>query len=497
MRVLPRLCDAQLAQLPKNIARPHYNRREVTSGIVHLGVGAFHRAHQAVYLDDILQKGESGWGITGISLRRPDMRDALQAQDYLYSMTMRDGEQDQPRIIGSLVKMLVAPEDPQAVVAALADPATKIISLTITEKGYCYAPATASLDENHSDILHDSKNLENPRSALGFLVAAIKRRVELKLPPVTLLSCDNLPANGETLRRVILRFAEIVAPELVDYIAHSIAFPSTMVDRIVPATRGEDKILANALLGCEDKWPVMTEPFSQWVVENHFAGPRPPLEEVGVELVGDVAPFELMKLRLLNGSHSTLAYLGYLAGYDSVSEVMQAPYFAQFIHQMMDEEITPTLPFLTGFDLRNYKDALIERFKNPALKHRTWQIAMDGSQKIPQRLLGTIRAQLQAGKNIDHLLLGLAGWLRYASGKDEKGANIDVRDPQAQILHACSAEKTSIQDICDAYLQLSDIFGTDLPRNPSFVAALRHTLAKLFDKGAAYCVCEIASHKKL
>jgi len=229
---------------------------------------------------------------------------------------------------------------------------------------------------------------------LGFLVGAIKRRFELKFPPLTLPSCDNLPANGEILRRVVMRFSTIAAPELVDYIAHSIAFPSTMVDRIVPATTQEDKIFANALLGCEDKWSVMTESFSQWVVEDHFSSPRPLLEEVGVELVDDVAPFELMKLRLLNGSHSTLAYLGYLAGYDSVSEVMQAPCFAQFIRQMMDDEVTPTLPFLPDFDVEDYKNWLIERFKNPTLKHRTWQIAMDGSQKIPQRLLDTIRAQL-------------------------------------------------------------------------------------------------------
>jgi len=493
----PRLSSTQLSYLPNNVVRPLYERDKITSSVVHLGVGAFHRAHQAVYMDDLLRQGHDEWAITGVSLRRSDMRDALAPQDALYTIVTRDGQADKARIIGSIVKMLVAPEDPVAVIAALSADATKIVSLTITEKGYCYEPATARLDENHPDIFHDINNLACPKSALGFILAAIKRRHDLKLPPFTVISCDNLPENGATLKRVILRFAELAAPELVDYIAKNVAFPSTMVDRIVPATTESDRELASGLLGCTDAWPVMCEPFSQWVVEDNFSSSRPPLQDVGVRLVRDVAPFELMKLRLLNGSHSTLAYLGYLAGFEHIADVMERAHFARFIRAMMDEEVTPTLSLLPDFNLDAYKDDLIARFKNPALKHRTWQIAMDGSQKIPQRLLGTIRARLQQHQSIDRLILGLAGWMRYASGIDEKGCKIDVRDPQADSICALIGDATTPDGLFDAYLSMGNIFGDDLPQMADFRASLRHALKCLFEYGSQRCVFVMAEQGKL
>jgi len=425
------------------------------------------------------------------------MHDALAPQDTLYTIVTRDGQDDKVRIVGSIVKILVAPEDPVAVIAALSAPATKIVSLTITEKGYCYEPATARLDENHLDILHDIKKISCPKSALGFILAAIKKRYDLNLPPFTLLSCDNLPENGATLKRVILRFAELATPELVDYIAKNIAFLSTMVDRIVPATTESDKKLVSELLGCTDAWPVVTEPFSQWVVEDNFSSSRPPLQDVGVRLVSDVVPFELMKLRLLNGSHSTLAYLGYLAGFEYVADVMERAHFARFIRAMMDDEITPTLPLLPDFDLDAYKDDLIARFKNPALKHRILQIAMDGSQKIPQRILGTIRARLQQHQSIGRLILGLAGWMRYASGIDEKGCKIGVRDPQADSIRALIGDETTPDGLFDAYLSMSAIFGDDLPQMANFRASLRHALEYLFKYGAQHCVYVMAEQGKL
>jgi len=497
MTDVPRLTFAQLPHLPKNVVRPRYGRANITRSVVHLGVGAFHRAHQAVYLDDLLQQGHHEWGMIGVSLRRSDMRDALASQDYLYTLITRNGQSDGARVIGSMMTILVAPENPAAVIAALAATETRIVSLTITEKGYCHEPATATLDENHPDIRHDIDNLDCPKSAIGFIVAAIRKRYAAKRPPFTLLSCDNLPANGATLKRIILRFAELAAPELVDYISDNIAFPSTMVDRIVPATTDADKLLSNDLLAHEDAWPVVSEPFSQWVVEDDFSSSRPPLEKVGVQFVGDVAPFELMKLRLLNGAHSTLAYLGYLAGFEYVADVMATPHFARFIRAMMDEEVTPTLRPLPDFDLDSYKDDLIARFKNPALKHRTWQIAMDGSQKIPQRLLGTIRARLQQGQGIDRLVLGLAGWMRYATGIDEKGGIIDVRDPQIELIQSRTTGKTSIDDLLDAYLAMGGIFGDDLPHHTVFKTALHQALEYLFKYGAERCVHVMAEHHKL
>ena len=486
-----RLAQATLPRLPATVVRPGY-RRPVQIGIVHLGIGAFHRAHQAVYTDAILAAGDGRWGILGVSLRSPDTRDALEPQDGLYTVATRDGTGDQFSIIGSIVKLLVAPENPQAVLAAMADPNVAIVSLTVTEKGYCYAPATASLDESHPDIVHDLSNPAAPRSAIGFIVEALVNRRAAGLAPFTLLSCDNLPANGETLKRVVTRFAELRDADLADYIRKQVAFPSTMVDRIVPATTDADRELVATATGLRDAWPIMTEPFSQWVVEDHFAGGRPAWEKVGVTFVADVDVFELMKLRLLNGSHSTLAYLGYLAGHETVSDVMQAEGFGAFIERMMDDEITPTLPPLSGFDLTSYKAQLRERFRNPALRHRTWQIAMDGSQKLPQRLLNTIRHRLAHDQKFEKLALGVAAWMRYATAIDEKGAAIDVRDPLAADFAARTTGKASAEDLVDAYFAMKQIFGEDLPGNSVFRKAVVQALEGLLRDGAARTVAGMA-----
>ncbi|MDR0253158.1 MAG: mannitol dehydrogenase family protein, partial [Brucellaceae bacterium] len=358
------LSDKTLADLPATVGKPAYDRSDLKTGIIHLGIGAFHRAHQAVYTENILQD-DTNWGITGVSLRSPDTRDALAPQDYLYSVAVRDGAGEKLRVIGCLTDILVAPENPQAVLETLCQPDVRIVTLTVTEKGYCYLPANRTLDENHADIIHDLQNPQVPRSAPAFLTEAIKRRRDKGLSPFTILSCDNLPANGETLRRVTIRLAELTDPELARYIAEQVAFPSSMIDRIVPATTDADRASVSRILGAEDQWPVCTEPFSQWVIEDHFPSGRPAWEKAGVTFVRDVAAFELMKLRLLNGSHSTLAYLGYLAGHQTVSDTMTAAGFKNFIRTMMDDEITPTLPELSDFNLTFYKDQLIERFCNP------------------------------------------------------------------------------------------------------------------------------------
>ncbi|MGP2490352.1 mannitol dehydrogenase family protein [Mesorhizobium sp. PUT5] len=488
-----RLSNAVLGGLPAAVARPAYDRGLVRPGIVHLGVGAFHRAHQAVYTDDVLGAGDLGWGIVGASLRSPDTRDALAPQDGLYTLASRDGAGERLRVIGSGAGLLVAPEDPQALLAAMADPQVRIVSLTVTEKGYCHSPASGELDEAHPDIVHDLGAPNAPRSAVGFIVEAIARRRAAGARPFTLLSCDNLPANGRTLKRVVSRFARLRDADLGRFVADEIACPSTMVDRIVPATTDADHTAIAGALGVEDAWPVVTEPFSQWVVEDDFGAGRPEWERSGVTFVKDVDPYELMKLRLLNGSHSTLAYLGYLAGHETVAAAMAAPGFAKLVRDMMDEEATPTLAGLEGVDLGAYKDDLVARFRNPALRHRTWQIAMDGSQKLPQRLLGTIRDRIASGAPFARLALGVAAWIRYASGTDEKGAPIDVRDPLAATMRERARDADTAGGLVAAFLRLEQVFGTDLAAEPVFARTVETALAGLLRDGAAATVVRVAA----
>jgi fructuronate reductase len=480
-----RLGPAALAHLPADIEGPRYDRGSVQIGIVHLGIGAFHRAHQAVYVDDRLAAGEQEWAVCGASLRSPDTRDALARQDGLYTLAVRSGAGERLRVVGSVRDLLVAPENPDALLRAMSDPAVRIVSLTVTEKGYCHDAAIGRLKEDHPDVVADLAEPSRPRSAPGFLVEALRRRRENGAPPFTVLCCDNLPANGHTVREVVAEFAALRDTDLGRWIHDNVAFPSTMVDRIVPATTDEDRAAIAARLGVGDAWPVVTEPFSQWVIEDRFPSGRPRLEDAGAELVADVAPYELMKLRLLNGSHSTLAYLGYLAGYETISETMADPAFARLVKGLMDEEVTPTLIVPPGADLDRYKASLLERFANPALKHRAWQIAMDGSQKLPQRLLSTVRDRLKAGAPIGRLALGVAAWMRYVTGVDERGHPIDVRDPLSERLLKIGRESGLVAErLAPAYLHIRDIFGDDLPADPRFTEPVTRALAALIQSGA-------------
>ncbi|WP_262030901.1 mannitol dehydrogenase family protein [Microvirga sp. Mcv34] len=485
-----RLNEDSLADLPENIRRPAYDRRAVTTGIVHLGIGAFHRAHQAVYTDDVLAL-DPRWGIVAASLRSPDTFDALAPQDGLYTLSVRSQAGEALRIIGSIGRVIVAPRATDDLLDAMADPRTKIVTLTVTEKGYCHDPATGTLNEAHPDIVHDLAYLRTPRSAPGFIVEALRRRRRAGVPPFTVLTCDNLPSNGRTVKRVLTRFAELIDPDLGRFVESEVSCPSTMVDRIVPATSDQDRQRIGEALHVEDAWPVVTEPFTQWVIEDRFPQGRPAWEKAGAEFVADVEPYEHMKLRLLNGSHSTLAYLGYLAGYETVADTMADPAFVRLIEGLMDEEVTPTLHMPPGADLASYKRALIERFKNPALKHRTWQIAMDGSQKLPQRLLGTVRDRLRDGASIARLSLGVAAWMRYVTGIDEKGAAIDVRDPMAARLRELADEAGGgAERLAHALFGIREIFGDDLPSDPRFTQPVTAHLAWLYEKGARRTVAE-------
>ncbi len=484
-----RLSRSTLDRLPRDVRRPAYDLAAVSVGVVHLGVGAFHRAHQAVYLDDCLARGATNWAVCGASLRSPDTSDALDPQDGLYALAVRSGAGDDLRVVGSLRRLLVAPRDPKALLAAMSDPKVRIVTLTVTEKGYCHDPATGTLDERHPDIIADLANPSAPKSAPGYLVEALARRRAAGVAPFTVLCCDNLPANGETVAKVVTRFATLRDPDLGRWVEGEVAFPCTMVDRIVPATTDADRAMVAGRLGLEDAWPVMAEPFSQWVIEDRFPTGRPPLEEVGAQLVADVRPYEDMKLRLLNGSHSTLAYLGYLSGKETISDVMAAPAFAALVAALQDSEVTATVPPAPGADLAAYKQALRERFANPALKHRTWQIAMDGSQKLPQRLLAPIRDRLTAGEPLPLLALGVAGWMRYVSGQDEAGQPIDVRDPLAARFAAVAAEAGGDAGrLADGLLAIREVFGTDLPADPRFTGPVRAALTSLYRQGAAATV---------
>lgn len=491
--MMRRLSLAALDQLPDDVVRPCYEIASQKIGIVHLGIGAFHRAHQAVYVDTRLGAGERDWAILGVSLRSAETRDALQPQDGLYTVLARSGNEVCPRVIGSVRELLVAPENFGTLLDRMSEPNVRIVSLTVTEKGYCHDPATGELDEDHPDIVHDLSAPLAPKSVPGLLVEALRRRRDNRIAPFTVLCCDNLPSNGRTVRRVVTRFAELRDPEICRYIADEVAFPSTMVDRIVPATTDADRILVSERLGVADNWPVSTEPFSQWVIEDRFPTGRPRFELAGAVLVADVEPYEAMKLRLLNGSHSTLAYLGYLAGYETVADVMAVPAFARFVRDLMDEEITPTLHLPPDVDLEAYKDSLIERFHNTALHHRTWQIAMDGSQKLPQRLLGTARDRIRVGASIERIALAVAGWMRYVTGTDERGAAIDVRDPLASRLRALAdAAGPDASRLVPALLGVREIFGEDLPAEPRFIMPVRNALAALFTNGAAYAIRQMA-----
>ncbi|MFO1389186.1 mannitol dehydrogenase family protein [Cellvibrio sp.] len=479
-----RLSQACVSELPSDVSLPKYDRKQLKAGIVHLGIGAFHRAHQAFYTEAVLNKFGGDWGIVGCSLRSPSVRDQLAPQDGLYTLVERSGDGEKLQLIGAVIKNVVGPENPAELVSLMAQPNIKIVSLTITEKGYCHDPATGNLNSAHPDIEHDIQNLSHPKSAIGFLVAALAERFKSGTKSFTVLSCDNLPNNGEVLEKMIVQFAEKISAELAAWIKANTCFPSTMVDRIVPATTDDDRRDVEKRLGLRDEGVVIAEPFSQWVIEDKFSDGRPQWDQVGALLVEDVRVFEKIKLRLLNGAHSIMAYTGYLSGFDYISEVMNEPAFVNMVKTYMAREAGETIVAPAGFDIEAYKQQLRDRFSNKALKHRTWQIAMDGSQKLPQRLLESLRVQLKSNGNIDIICLGVAAWIRYVSGVDEKGNAIEVSDPFAAELRALSdANKDDAAANVRAIVGISKIFGDDLINEERFVLTTIDWLTRFRAKG--------------
>ena len=475
-----RLHPDTLAALPADVATPGYDRSGLRGGIVHLGVGAFQRAHLAVVNEAALHaSGDMAWGIVGVSLRSPDTRDALAPQAGLYTVATREADaQGVPRenlqVIGNLFALLVAPLDPAAVLARIAHADCRIVSLTVTEKGYCHDPATLALRWDDADIQHDLVHAEAPRSAIGMLVCGLQLRRLRGLAPITLMSLDNLPANGHTLRGLVLEFAGRVDAGLQQWIADGCSFPNSMVDRIVPRTTDADREAIGARLGVADAWPVLGEPFLDWAVEERFAAGRPDWTVGGARFVASAEPFEKLKLRMVNGTHSALAYLGAMAGWATVDRAVAQPALHHYLQRLMREEIEPTLPALPGVDLTDYRARLLARYANPALQHQTRQIAMDGSQKLPQRLLGTVRDRLAQGQSIDLLALGVAAWLHYLRGSDEAGHSYAIQDPMAPQLAEALAQAGQAGDAAGrtaSFMRSVPVFG-DLAQHPGFVAAV-------------------------
>lgn len=419
---LPRLNAQTLARLPRSVLRPSYGRVQ-RSGIVHLGVGAFHRAHQAVYTDAAMEAGARDWGITGVSLRAPQMRDQLEPQGGLYTVTQSGNTGHEIRLIGAIRTLLVAPESPLAVIEALAAADTHIVTLTITEKGYHRRP-DLSLDWAAAPVTRDLSG--GAQSLYGLLARACALRRARALPGLTLLSCDNLADNGPQLQRLLLQFLERLDPLTAAWVRRECTCPATMVDRIVPATTATDLSWLDAQLGVHDAAAVMTEPFRQWVIEDRFAGPRPPWEVGGAQWVSRVGPYETAKLRMLNGAHSALAYIGLARGHELVAQAIADPTLAALINVLMREEAARSFTPAPEQDLDSYADLLLARFANVARPHRLRQIAMDGSQKIPQRWLDTLRSAQSQGRRCDALLHALGAWIAYV-----RGERFTVEDPAA------------------------------------------------------------------
>ncbi|WP_425600447.1 mannitol dehydrogenase family protein [Luteimonas salinisoli] len=468
-----RLCNTTLDALPPAIVRPTYDRAGTRIGIVHLGAGAFHRAHQAVYIDDLLAEAPD-WAISAVSLRSSDVRDALRPQDGLYTL-VRIGEQETLRVIGAIGELLCARDERDAVLARLASAQVRLVTLTVTEKGYCLG--ADGLDFDHPDIVHDLAAPDAPASAIGLVVAGLRQRRARGVAPYTVLSCDNLADNGGRLRRAALQYAQRIDPELARWIESEVAFPRSMVDSITPATDDALRERVAAQLGCTDAWPVQREPYTQWVVEDRFCNGRPPLERAGVTLSDDIAGHDRAKLRLLNAPHSALAYLGALMHLATVADAMRQPTLAPFVETLMRVDIAPTVAVPAGFDADAYIDAILARFRNPAIRHLLAQIAWDGSQKIPVRLLGTIADALAAARPIERLCLPVAGWLRYVVRQAQVG--VALVDPLAAVLTstAAAASGHAHRDI-DAFLAIDAVFAP-LSGDARFVEALAAAYAAL------------------
>ncbi|MGF1725652.1 fructuronate reductase [Photobacterium nomapromontoriensis] len=481
------------SQINPQVIRATFDRTALQSRIVHLGFGAFHRAHQALFTNEMLEKTGSNWGICEVNLfGGEDLIQQLREQDHLYTVAEKGAESTDVKLIGSVTESLHPLLDgKQAVLEKMAEEQVAIVSMTITEKGYCADPATGRLDKNNGLIKADLEHPRTPDSAIGYIVEALRIRRERNITPFTVMSCDNVQENGHVARAAVLDFANLVDQELASWIEANVTFPCTMVDRIVPAATPETLAEIAQLVGVEDPCGIACEPFRQWVIEDNFVNGRPEWNVAGAEFVSDVVPFEEMKLRMLNGSHSFLAYLGYLGGYAHISDTMTNESYRKAAFDMMMKAQAPTLNMPEGTDLEGYAKLLIARFTNPSLKHQTWQIAMDGSQKIPQRMGGSLRHHLAQGTDYQWLAMGIAGWMRYIGAVDENEQPIDVRDPMVEQFQAIYAEHGINTSVVKAILGMEAVFGTDLIQNDEFVTEVTKAYQLIITKGAREAVASL------
>jgi mannitol 2-dehydrogenase len=473
-----------LPSLAGSLPVPTYDRSSLRTGIVHLGVGAFHRSHQAMYLDRLLEQGQAqDWAICGVGVLPADRRmaEVMAAQDCLYTLVVKhaDGTYE-PRVVGSIVEYLLAPDDPEAVVEKMAAETTRIVSLTVTEGGYNVDPVTGRFDASAADVVEDLRPGAALRTTFGLVTEALVRRRDRGLAPFTVVSCDNIQHNGDVARRSFAAFAGLRDPELGGWVDREVLFPNSMVDRITPATTDDDRAEVARRFGVDDAWPVVCEPFTQWVLEDRFDLGRPPLEDAGVQVVADVDPYERMKLRLLNASHQGLAYLGRLAGYRLVHDAAQDPLFQRFLLGYMEEEATPTLLPVPGIDLDDYRRELIARFSNPAVRDTLARLAFDGSERLTKWLLPVVRDNLAAGGQVRRSAAVVAGWARYSEGVDEQGEAIDIADRRRDTLMA--AARRQREDPL-AFLADRQLFG-DLVDDERFTAPYLATLDSLYRRGA-------------
>ncbi|MGI8882299.1 MAG: mannitol dehydrogenase family protein [Jatrophihabitans sp.] len=485
-----------LAQLDPAVAVPFYERAAVTAGIVHLGVGNFHRAHQAMYLDALMNTGKAmDWGIHGVGLQPSNwtMRDALAAQDNLYTLVLRhnDGTWD-ARVIGSLAGYSFAPDGPEAVIEKLSDPRIRIVSITVTEGGYNLDPVTGRFDAANELVAADLRHDAPPHTMFGFVIEALARRRARSIPAFTVVSCDNVQGNGHVAEQTLTSFAALRDPDLASWITDNVRFPNSMVDRITPQTTDDDRAELLRRFGIEDRWPVLCEPFTQWVLEENFSDGRPLLEDAGVQIVPDVEPYELMKLRMLNAGHQALCYPGYLVGYRLVHEVTSDPLFAGFLLDYMRLEAIPTLKPVPGVDLQRYARGLIERFSNPEVRDTVARLCANTSDLIPKFLLPVVKAQLAADRSIVRSVAVIAFWARYAEGIDEQGNRYGIDDALEPRLRAAAARQQH-----DPVAFLADnrsLFG-DLVDNTIFTSLYVAILRSVHERGVRATLADLDGYE--
>lgn len=481
-----KLNQHNLGQLPPTVARPSYDRAQLRQGIVHIGVGGFHRAHQAAYTDALMNGGEGlDWAICGIGLRGEDraMRDALAGQDHLYTLfELGDQPDTKVRVIAAINGMLLAADGAEPLLAKLAEPNIRIVSLTITEGGYCIDDSTGEFRIDLPQIQHDLANPQSPQSVFGYLCEALRRRRAAGTGPFTVMSCDNLPHNGDVARKALLAFAQRLDPDLADWIASHVSFPNAMVDRITPMTSPAHRQQLRERHGVDDAWPVVCEPFLQWVVEDDFVAGRPAWEKVGVQFTRDVTPYEEMKIKLLNGSHLALTYLGFLQGYRFVHETLADPLLRRYMRTFMDQDVTPQLAPVPGIDLERYKQSLGERFANRAIADQLERVCSDGSSKFPKFIVPTANRLIADGKPLERVALVVAAWALYLRGEDEHGNRYSIPDPRAA---DCQARVVQRDGLAARVLGDEAIFGSAIPASKAFVSAFERLYDSLREVGVS------------